>query len=203
METLTVHVIASDATRRSGVIMTLRRAGVELAAEPHRSPDTLIAAAAGTVTEALLACPPKLRSDGHRMLVVADRFAPADVAHALRSGVRAMLRSADATPSRLIAALQSARDGEGQLPREALVGAFSGALAPTWKPRTASSPSPLTARQTRVLELMAEGQDNATIARSLVCSQHTVKNVIYDLMVRLQVRNRAHAVACGVRSGLI
>lgn len=185
------------------MLATLRRAGVELAAEPLGSVDTVTAVAADTVDEAMLACPPGLRSDGHPLLVVADRFAPADVVQALRSGVRTMIRAADATPSRLVAALHSARDGDGQLPHEVLLGALSGgAPEPTEEARTVFAPS-LTARQMRVLELMAEGQDNATIARSLRCSEHTVKNVIYDLMVRLQVRNRAHAVARGVRAGLI
>ena len=180
---------------------TLLRAGVELAGEPFGGPDTVTAVAAATVDEALLACPSRLRSDGHPVLVVADRFVPADVASALRSGVRTMIRATDATPSRLVAALHAARDGDGRLPHEALLGALSGnAQAPAGGARTVQK---LTPRQTRVLELMAEGEDNATIARSLRCSEHTVKNVIYDLMVRLGVRNRAHAVACGVRAGLI
>lgn len=204
MKPLTVHVIAPDALRRSDILVTLRRAGVKLAAEPQRSPDTVITVAAGTVDEALLAFPSEPRSGGHRILVVADRFVPADVVRALRSGVRVMLRAVDATPSRLVAALQSARDGDGRLPHEALVGALGGgAPALASKVRAVPAPSPLTARQTMVLELMAEGHDNATIARSLVCSEHTVKNVIYELMARLQVRNRAHAVALGVRAGLI
>jgi DNA-binding NarL/FixJ family response regulator len=67
-----------------------------------------------------------------------------------------------------------------------------------------SAPPPaLTARQAAVLGLMAEGDGNAVIARTLRCSEHTVKNVIYELMGRLQARNRAHAVAYGVRCGLI
>jgi DNA-binding NarL/FixJ family response regulator len=203
VSTLRVHVIAADEVRRSAVLTALRRAGVELAAEPLGSSDTVTAVAADTLDEAMLACPPRLRSDGHPLLFVADRFVPADVVHALRAGVRTMIRAADATPSRLIAALHSARDGDGQLPHEALLGALSGG-APTPVATAATVPAPsLTARQMRVLELMAEGQDNATIARTLRCSEHTVKNVIYDLMVRLGVRNRAHAVACGVRAGLI
>jgi DNA-binding NarL/FixJ family response regulator len=202
VSTLKVHVIAADEVRRSAVLTTLDTlADVELAAEPHESADTVTAVAADTVDEAMLACPPRLRSAGQPLLVVADRFVPADVVSALRSGVRTMIRAGDATPSRLVAALRSARDGDGQLPHEALLGALRG-NPPAAKARTAPAPS-LTARQTRVLELMAEGEDNATIARSLRCSEHTVKNVIYDLMVRLGVRNRAHAVACGVRAGLI
>ncbi|WP_236652095.1 response regulator transcription factor [Streptacidiphilus neutrinimicus] len=61
----------------------------------------------------------------------------------------------------------------------------------------------MTSRQTAVLDLMAEGHGNAVIARTLSCSEHTVKNTIYDLMSRLQARNRAHAVAHGLRHGLI
>ncbi|WP_240805173.1 helix-turn-helix transcriptional regulator [Streptomyces sp. A1547] len=61
----------------------------------------------------------------------------------------------------------------------------------------------LTVRQTAVLTLMAEGHGNAVIARTLSCSEHTIKNVIYELMSRLQARNRAHAVACAVRHSLI
>lgn len=61
----------------------------------------------------------------------------------------------------------------------------------------------LTTQQLRVLELVANGYDNAGIARELDCSPHSVKNVIYDLMARLQVRNRVHATAYAIRSGLI
>ncbi|PWS39378.1 DNA-binding response regulator [Streptomyces sp. ZEA17I] len=61
----------------------------------------------------------------------------------------------------------------------------------------------MTPRQTAVLTLVAEGHGNAVIAQALSCSEHTVKNVIYELMARLQVRNRAHAVARAVRAGLI
>ncbi|WP_328620021.1 helix-turn-helix transcriptional regulator [Streptomyces sp. NBC_00354] len=72
-------------------------------------------------------------------------------------------------------------------------------------PRSATPPDAprLTARQTAVLTLMAEGHGNAVIARTLSCSEHTIKNVIYELMSRLQARNRAHAVACAVRHSLI
>lgn len=62
---------------------------------------------------------------------------------------------------------------------------------------------PLTDRQRTVLDLMAEGHGNAAIARTLSCSEHTVKNTVYELMSRLHARNRAHAVAYGLRHGLI
>ena len=54
-----------------------------------------------------------------------------------------------------------------------------------------------------MLALMADGHSNAAIARALSCSEHTVKNVIYDLTARLQVRNRSQAVAFAIRAGII
>ncbi|MFY1616359.1 helix-turn-helix transcriptional regulator [Micromonospora sp. WMMD736] len=204
MMALTAHVVAPNATIRAEALAALRRAGVTPVPDSYDSPDTVIVTAVDTVHEALTACPALPRSTAQRTLLVADRFSPADVVRVLRSGTLVMLRFADVTPSRLAAAVQAARDGEVRLPHEVLVGVLGGTGTPnqaeTSRP---AGRSPLTPRQTRVLALMAEGQDNAMIARSLLCSNHTVKNVIYDMMARLQVRNRAHAVACGVAAGLI
>jgi DNA-binding NarL/FixJ family response regulator len=60
----------------------------------------------------------------------------------------------------------------------------------------------VTEREVRVLRLIADGYSNAEIARRLGWSQHTVKNVIYDLMARLRLRNRTHVAAYAVRAGL-
>jgi DNA-binding NarL/FixJ family response regulator len=61
----------------------------------------------------------------------------------------------------------------------------------------------LTARQTTVLSLVADGLGNAAIARELAVSQHTVKNVLYEVMGRLQASNRSHAVARAVKAGIV
>ncbi|MFB6805932.1 response regulator transcription factor [Streptomyces sp. NPDC056387] len=131
-----------------------------------------------------------------------------------------------APPDRLSLLRQA---GDGRMPYPALVRLLGGAATATATaatgtpvtgpaaagpaaaataaaPRYAASPPDtprLTARQTAVLTLMAEGHGNAVIARTLSCSEHTVKNVIYELMSRLQARNRAHAVARAVRHSLI
>ena len=41
------------------------------------------------------------------------------------------------------------------------------------------------------------------IARRLCYSDRTVKNIIHDVVTRLQLRNRSHAVAYALREGLI
>ncbi|MEU1129158.1 helix-turn-helix transcriptional regulator [Streptomyces sp. NPDC005900] len=91
-----------------------------------------------------------------------------------------------------------------EMPYPDLVRLLGGHTAlPAPRPEPAAVAPRLTARQTSVLALMAEGHGNAVIARTLSCSEHTVKNVIYELMSRLHARNRSHAVACAVHYSLI
>ncbi len=198
-----VHVTAADAAARAGVLTLLQRAGIALVSEPDRSAATVVVAAAGTVDGAIEAFPPACLSGEQRLLVVADRFPPAGVLRAVRVGVRAMLQSTGATPAQLGAAVQSAHCGDGRIPYTTLVRLLSGAPEAPVPAMGPPAPSPLTARQTAVLALMAEGNSNAGIACALSCSEHTVKNVIYDLMARLLVSNRAQAVARAIRAGLI
>lgn len=62
---------------------------------------------------------------------------------------------------------------------------------------------PLDARSLVVLRLLAEGADTQQISDVLACSSRTVKSVISGLEQALRARNRAQAVAVGIRDGLI
>jgi DNA-binding NarL/FixJ family response regulator len=63
--------------------------------------------------------------------------------------------------------------------------------------------SSLTAREQEILELIARGMDNVEIARTLYLSQHTVKNYVSSILVKLQVENRIQAAVRAVRRGLV
>ncbi|MFJ9952069.1 response regulator transcription factor [Kitasatospora sp. NPDC091207] len=195
---LRVHLGPAGGPAREAVAANLRRAGIELATA--RSGATVRVAAGPTPGAALDGWPDP---DGAPLLLVADTFTAAGVRRAVRAGAVAMLQSTEATPERLLTAVRGARHGEGRMPYGVLVGLLGPVRDGAAAPRRPAPDSPLTARQTAVLGLVAEGHGNAAIARELSCSEHTVKNVIYDLMARLQVRNRAHAVAHAVRTGLI
>ena len=54
-----------------------------------------------------------------------------------------------------------------------------------------------------MLGLLARGMDNSQIARSLGISQHTVKNHVSSILVKLQVENRIQAAIRAVRGGLL
>ena len=53
----------------------------------------------------------------------------------------------------------------------------------------------LTDRERDVLELVAQGHDNATIARMLVLTSKTVRNYVYAIFAKLDVTDRAALVA--------
>jgi len=210
-----VHVATPDPGTRDRLLAVARSCGFEPAAEPGGTHDTTVVAAARTVDDALAQCPAPHRGHGG-WLLIAETFTMEETLRAVRTGARTMLRSANVTSERFAGAVDAARRGDGLMPYEVLVRLLRGpatrpspwtnASEATGRPERTEQAAPLpplTGRQLAVLALMAEGHDNAAIARELDCSQHTVRNAIYGLMARLQVRNRAQAVARAVRAGLI
>ncbi|MEU3859609.1 LuxR C-terminal-related transcriptional regulator [Streptomyces sp. NPDC028722] len=197
-----VRVRSSDAAARAMVEAKLIIAGLRPTEAPDPSPQDVLVAVGNTVEGAIGACRPGLPGGHERLLVVADVLSRHGALEALRVGARAMVLSAEATPERLSAAVHSAHRGEGRLSRLALARLLDASPEPAGSGRRPGAPT-LTGRQLKVLRLMADGHGNEAIAATLRCSKHTVKNVIYELMGQLQVRNRAHAVAHAVRTGLI
>jgi DNA-binding NarL/FixJ family response regulator len=67
----------------------------------------------------------------------------------------------------------------------------------------AATPFPqLTDREREVLDLVARGCDNPTIARRLFLSEKTVRNHVSACLTKLQVASRAEAVALARDAGL-
>jgi two-component system, NarL family, response regulator DegU len=61
----------------------------------------------------------------------------------------------------------------------------------------------VTRRQQQILQLIANGDSTATVARRLGLSTETVKTHTKQIFARLEARDRAHAVAIALRSSLI
>ena len=61
----------------------------------------------------------------------------------------------------------------------------------------------LTDRELGVLRLLSKGETTNQIAADLCYSEKTVKNIVHDVLVRMNCRNRAQAVALATRRGLI
>jgi DNA-binding CsgD family transcriptional regulator len=68
---------------------------------------------------------------------------------------------------------------------------------------TRESPAELTARETEVLVLLAEGLRNADIAARLVVSRRTVDHHVASIIRKLDARTRGEAVAAAARLGIL
>lgn len=71
------------------------------------------------------------------------------------------------------------------------------------RPRTATSPSPLTPRETDVLRLIAEGRGNVEIGKALFIGLGTVKGHVRDILEKLAAADRTQAAVTALRRGLI
>jgi two-component system NarL family response regulator len=69
--------------------------------------------------------------------------------------------------------------------------------------RNPSDEVELTARQIEILQLVAQGLQNKEIAEILCVSEHTIKYHMSEILQRLRVKNRDHAVAYALNKGLI
>jgi DNA-binding NarL/FixJ family response regulator len=61
----------------------------------------------------------------------------------------------------------------------------------------------LSVRQKQVLQMIADGKQSKQIARELDLKFHTVEEYRQNVIVKLNARNSAHAVAIAVRNQLI
>jgi DNA-binding NarL/FixJ family response regulator len=81
---------------------------------------------------------------------------------------------------------------------------LSPGVAPTHTVREFDADAPvLTERERQVLTGMASGKSNAQIGRDLYLSEDTIKTHARRLFRKLEVGDRAHAVAAGFRYGLV
>ena len=96
---------------------------------------------------------------------------------------------------------KAAANGNGVVTPDLLGELLRGASQDGADPRPAVAQ--LTDREQRVLSLIAAGHPTREVARELCYSERTVKNVLHDVVTKLNARSRSQAVAFAVREGLI
>ncbi|TDV49920.1 helix-turn-helix transcriptional regulator [Actinophytocola oryzae] len=193
-----VSVAALDPMVESGATAVLRSRPDITVVPPGESPLVTVVVV-DDVGERELDLVRRTRDAAHRpevVLVAADLTVTAAL-HALAAGTRGLLRRREASADRLADAVLAAADGATTVLPEMLddlLTCVSGAQ---------DGASALSERERAVLRLVADGQDTDEIARELCYSPRTVASVVHDVISRFRLRNRAHAVAYALRTGLL
>jgi DNA-binding NarL/FixJ family response regulator len=118
---------------------------------------------------------------------------------ALQAGAVGVLRKETLTTDSLASAVRAASNGTGVVTSELLHELLDGLRTEDEKP----APARLTDREQQVLSLIAAGHPTREVAQQLCYSERTVKNVLHDVVTKLNARSRSQAVAHAVREGLI
>ena len=136
----------------------------------------------------------RLQADGSRtrVLVLTSAGGSAGPALALQAGAAGFLYK-DVDPDALVRAIRSVHDGHTVLAPGA-AGLVAGRPA-----RHVRGIGALTSREREVFALLADGQSNREIARTLRVSEKTVKTHVSAVLAKLGVADRTQAALLAVR----
>jgi DNA-binding NarL/FixJ family response regulator len=202
-----VYIYAGDPISQAGVATQLRqRPELVVVDQSDLDRAQVAVVVAEVVDEAVLRVLRAVQRGGvPRTVLVATVLDDAAVVTAAEAGVAALVRRGEATPEHLTRVVAKVAAGEAEMPADLLarlLGQVGKLQRQVLAPRGMTF-SGLTEREIEVLRLVAEGYDTAEIAKTICFSERTIKSILHDVTTRLQLRNRAHAVAYAVREGLI
>jgi DNA-binding NarL/FixJ family response regulator len=139
---------------------------------------------------------------GARVLVCTSDCSEDSVLGAMQAGAIGILRKDTLTMEGLAAAVQAAASGAGVVTPD-LLGGLVRSAANGANGHARAHQATLTDREQQVLSLIAAGHPTREVAQQLCYSERTVKNVLHDVVTKLNARSRSQAVAFAVREGLI
>ena len=122
---------------------------------------------------------------------------------ALKAGASGFLLK-DAQPEQLVAGVRVVTAGDALLApavTRRLIEEF--ARHPTPRPDGPPELAELTAREREILTFMARGRSNREIAAQLVIGESTVKTHVGNVLMKLDLRDRVHAVVLAHETGLV
>lgn len=138
-----------------------------------------------------------------RVLVLTTFDLDEYVYEALRAGAAGFMLK-DEPPERLAAGIRVVAAGEALLApavTRRLIEQF--VRVPASDRFDATKLEELTDREREVLQLLARGRSNSEIAEELVLSRATVKTHVGNVFLKLDLRDRAHAVVFAYECGLV
>ncbi len=140
----------------------------------------------------------RARGDATPVILLTTFDDPTLMMQAVEAGAQGFLLK-DASPEELKTAILRVAAGETLLQPVSL-----GPVRAAWAdPASAASNLRLTERERSILRLVAGGYSNKEIGRSLHLSEGTVKNYMSELLVKLDCRDRTHAVLKAITQRLL
>jgi DNA-binding NarL/FixJ family response regulator len=124
---------------------------------------------------------------------------PAFVWETVNSGAAGYLLKT-ASKEELLQAIRAVASGAGYLQAAVTMPVLRRVAHDT---RSSASRRSLTQRELQILEALAEGQPNKTIAHQLSLSEETIKSHLRSMYEKLGAADRAHAVSIALRQRLI
>jgi NarL family two-component system response regulator LiaR len=210
MSAIRVAIVEDHALVRAGLRTSLEGAGMDVVAEASdgiaavdaiaRSKPDVAVVDLGLPGKDGIALTRELKTtaDPPRVVILTMHEMDDEVLAALSAGADAYcVKSSD--PSVVIDAVRAVAAGGAY---------FDPRVAHVVLRRLSGSParpddSPLTARETEILKLVAGGVGNAEIALQLHIGLGTVKGHVADILEKLSASDRAHAAVTAYRRGLI
>lgn len=129
------------------------------------------------------------------VLALTSVLESASVVEAIRAGAIGYLLK-DTQAAELRNAIKAAAAGQVQLSPQASAYLLSAV-------RTPELIEPLTPHEMDVLRLLAQGQSNKEIARTLHLVEETVKSHVRHILAKLGVQSRTQAVLAAIRLGIV
>jgi len=173
------------------VVLDAETPAAALAENSSRHPDVVVIdpSSAGADVEKLVA--ELKRTLDSAIVVFTGNGGPRLLADALKAGVKGYVRK-DSPPEDLVRAIQAAQSGEFYVDP-----ALSSTIVLEDGDRT------LTARQSEILQMLADGMQTDAVAKQLGLSTETVRTHTKRILAKLDASTRTQAVAIGIRHGLI
>jgi DNA-binding NarL/FixJ family response regulator len=210
VETLRVIVADDNAVVRSGLVSLLEAGGVEVVGEvcdgekaitltERLRPDLVLLDVRMPLMDGVTATRQLAKTTRVLMLTYTDT--PEIIRAAIGNGAAGYLVHGTFTPEELLGAVREVAGGANSLSPAAvavLVGAVRNQAAP---PQLPGSRFGLSAREIEVMELVAQGYPNGTIAARLFLADKTIKNHVNHIYAKLGVTTRAAAIALWLGSG--
>lgn len=214
--TIRIAIVDDHGIVRQGLRMLLTRPGFEVIAEgtcgqdaadiaAKLQPDVMLLDIRMKDGDGLKFLPHVLEaSPDTRVIMLTTYTNPGYLARAINEGAAGYLTK-ETEPEKIVAAIHTAVNNNRLFDQSLLTQALQAAVdpAPPEPEPTAMPVEALSERETEVLQLIASGMSNASIAKTLSISLPTVKTHVQHILKKLSVADRTQAALWAVNEGLV